>query len=1549
MNIFKLSLPAPSILFLSIAAAFSSPALAEPTGFTPTATSFLSKCASGEDLCFGSFAPGDEIFTINLFECTSIGYAGGLPGRSCLAGFSRPAHSTDPYALVLAYYNAALAVFKSGDESAQGLKPLPIEQCSDIPRLPPGSWPARPARSIQCYMPYLGRDQRDDHGGTVAVWTTTPVTIQHFGMVGDPASGALTALPCEKYASGFGCPTPVADRTPSPPSMCEAGDASGDSEVIPASLADPSVGDPIGIASGAVSETRSDLSWPISFSRSYSSANSRSHALGSWSHNHESSAHITRVQPAGESPYAGAVSFRMEDGSHLFFTRVSASASFASTTPDGRGHKAEPPSGGIDAGIKLTLPSGEVRLYDGLGRMALRTARSGYSLAYAYNYTSQLVSITDSYGRGLSLEYAGNGFRLSRVSTVGGSTANHVNYAYSDSGNLAKADFNGAEAEHYAYTSEGRLSSIADAEQRVQAMFAYDSSTGKAIQSKRPLGADAFAEQTDIVHGQDSVTVTQANATIVYQVSRDPSNMRAVVNGASVSDSGTGYSTSYSVARSGIANGYSMGDATVSHALDSATLLPQSTTEPRGNIHYTWDPATRLPTRIVEPSPKGSRTTDLAYDSSGNLLSKTVSTTASGTRTWSWTYGSLGKVMTATTPDGATTAYEYYPDNDSGSFVRRGMLRSASNALGHVVSIAEYDEFGNPSRIIEADGVATDMAYDERGRLLSKTRNGVSTSYAYDSAGMAVSLAGSNGYSVSMSYDDLHRLSSISDSNGDSAVFSYDAMGNRIQDSASQNSEIASVANRAFDSLGRLRSSWGSNSMENTSVSYDANGRVASSIDALGRHSSFTYAPQGGATGYSVPGEASSLGRDMNGNLTAYYLPSGFAATTYAWNDFDEPLSATGPDWGSRTYARNVAARTSTMTDAGGVAHTISYDAAGRVASATHALGANSVSEVATYDAVKVNRPASIADASGSTSWTWNDNGQPLSRIQSTSGASLALHYAYDANGQVEAITYPSGMVVAYSWTGGRVSGVSVGGQALVANIGYRPFSSEASSWTWGSGGMRSKTFDADGRITGVVDSGVLSQATEFDAIGRLSTLSDSASGLSLAAGYSTADGLASFQAGGQSQSFTLDANFNRTGKTNFDGSAESWSLPYGANNLPQQWTVSGSPHVLTYDSRKNMTNNGRSTLAYNLRGRLGSSSTAGTSATYAYNFEGYRVKKTVAGAATLFAYDDSGNLIGEYAANGAPIMEHIYLGSLPIGAKAAGALHAVHTDYLDTPRVLTSGSTVSWRWDQTDPFGANAPSVQAVVYNHRFPGQYYDHETGLHDNRARTYDPKLGRYLQPDPLGLEAGRNPFNYANHNPLNASDPDGRECQTVLRSNVKMTRCTFPGVATFEIPAQKGFPAKLHPSDANYHGYHFTNPIGGADRAKVIQGLIDVPTPGGRPKAATRNGTRNQADVLCQPIHDFTNWHNNVTSFVANNLLTGGVVVVNVTGDGYSDDGGFFKSGYVAKTLIGDTVHTVGEGNSALQSSQYKEIQSLLDWATGKVWAPLVENVIKKAGK
>ncbi len=73
--------------------------------------------------------------------------------------------------------------------------------------------------------------------------------------------------------------------------------------------------------------------------------------------------------------------------------------------------------------------------------------------------------------------------------------------------------------------------------------------------------------------------------------------------------------------------------------------------------------------------------------------------------------------------------------------------------------------------------------------------------------------------------------------------------------------------------------------------------------------------------------------------------------------------------------------------------------------------------------------------------------------------------------------------------------------------------------------------------------------------------------------------------------------------------------------------------------------------------------------------------------------------------------------------------------------------------------FGEAEKPVAPGATHARFAGQWYDEETGLHYNRYRYYDPSTGRYISPEPLGLEGGLQPFTYADNNPFEIIDPNG----------------------------------------------------------------------------------------------------------------------------------------------------------------------------------------------
>jgi len=185
-----------------------------------------------------------------------------------------------------------------------------------------------------------------------------------------------------------------------------------------------------------------------------------------------------------------------------------------------------------------------------------------------------------------------------------------------------------------------------------------------------------------------------------------------------------------------------------------------------------------------------------------------------------------------------------------------------------------------------------------------------------------------------------------------------------------------------------------------------------------------------------------------------------------------------------------------------------------------------------------------------------------------------------------------------------------------------------------------------------------------------------------------------------------------------------------------------------------------------------------GTVGTYVYNAAGQRVGKT----ATLpvvssqrFAYDEASQLIGEY---GNTSRDYIWLGNLPVAVVDTQAqtstISYVTTDGLGTPRSVSdaSGNTVWQLPYQANPFGEQQPaSSTGYTFNLRSPGEYYDAESGLDYNIARTREGTTGRFLQSDPIGLVGGMSTYAAVGNNPMSYIDPDGRQIAgTVNNDNV-----------------------------------------------------------------------------------------------------------------------------------------------------------------------------------
>ena len=263
------------------------------------------------------------------------------------------------------------------------------------------------------------------------------------------------------------------------------------------------------------------------------------------------------------------------------------------------------------------------------------------------------------------------------------------------------------------------------------------------------------------------------------------------------------------------------------------------------------------------------------------------------------------------------------------------------------------------------------------------------------------------------------------------------------------------------------------------------------------------------------------------------------------------------------------------------------------------------------------------------------------------------------------------------------------------------------------------------------------------------------------------------------------DLNGNRT----TDGASAPGSpttATYSANTN-RIATINGA--AVTLDAAGQITNDGVNSYTWDDAGRLKTVSRDGQlRATYYYDYKHRRTRKVTTAAApqgaqtVVYHYDDQDRLITETTQTGTPLRSYAWsdenlIGQVEYVANATntgyeiGRIVYYELDHLGTPRQARERTgTVVWRWE-SDGYG-NTPADEdpdgngqkTYVYL-RFPGQYFDEESGLHYNWHRYYVPRLGRYLSSDPIGIEGGANTYGYVTSNPLRYVDPEGLDSEVL----------------------------------------------------------------------------------------------------------------------------------------------------------------------------------------
>lgn len=1120
----------------------------------------------------------------------------------------------------------------------------------------------------------------------------------------------------------------------------------------------PQVGDPCNVASGDFSQTEADYTGVApNFTRYYHSATLESgHNLGvGWTHNYNSYLILSGGVPAGLS---------RPDGHHDAVQNMSGeyvSLSGAAVHIQASG-----------SNWIAYLQDGRSEVYNGTGHLIQTVTAAGQVTVLTYNSSGLLSTVTGPFGHTLKFGYDSNN-RISTVTEPDGSST--ITFAYDANNNLISSTYPDSSVRQYQYQNSSfpnNLTGLVDESNTQFLTVQYNSTSGAAVSAALADGVQAVS----MVYDASSTVVTDSlGATNTYTFTNDPafapritSLTRNKLIWSYVVPAGA-TDPQRRVTQSTDANG---NVTTYSYDTDHLTSKVEAsgTSLARTSAFQYLATTSALPTLVTE----ALRQTSYSYVSGTNLLQvNTLTDPATQTsRTWKYTYDSYGRVLTAKGPRtdvNSTTTYTYYTCTTG---VQCGQLNTLTDALGHVTTYTSYSAHGQPLSITDPNGVITTLVYDARQRLTTRQIGSETTTLSYWSTGLVKQVTFPDSSFLLFTYDGAHRLTQISDELGNKLAYTLDAMGNRTAENTYDpsgvlhrtHSRVINALNQVYQDVNAAGTA-----AVTTTYGYDNNGNQTSVAAPLSRDTENTYDQLNRLANVTDPANGiTQFGYDLNDAVTSVTDPRTLK-TTYQRNGFRDVLALTSPDTGTTTNSYDSAGNLATSTDARDTVATYTYDALNRAVTIAYSdAGVADQTITLTYDAGTNGKGhlTGASDANHTLSWAYDGLGRVITKTQTVGTVILTTGYGY-TNGDLTTISTPSGQTITYGYNSNhQITSVSLNGTTVIlSSVTYEPFGS-VNGWTWGNGTAAIRTFDTDGYISQIASAGTKTYA--FDAASRITGITDATnSALSWTFGYDALDRANSAATTTQTQGFTYDANGNRLTETGT--SAATFNNATSSNRLSS--TTGYLTRTYSYDSAGRTLSYGTLSLSYDDAGRLVSALNGSTSTIYKYDALGERLLKSTGGTTTYFAYDLSGHLLGEYTGAGALIQEIVWMGDTPVAsvrptACGLGSFY-IHTDHLNTPRRITRRTTadIVWRWD-SDPFGDTAPNqnpsgLGTFAFNLRFPGQYYDVETGLNQNTMRDYDALVGRYVESDPIGLKGGLNTYAYALQNPVWYFDANGRE--------------------------------------------------------------------------------------------------------------------------------------------------------------------------------------------
>jgi RHS repeat-associated protein len=647
----------------------------------------------------------------------------------------------------------------------------------------------------------------------------------------------------------------------------------------------------------------------------------------------------------------------------------------------------------------------------------------------------------------------------------------------------------------------------------------------------------------------------------------------------------------------------------------------------------------------------------------------------------------------------------------------------------------DWDLVRRPTDVVNPDGSATRRTYSTEGFIQSSsvgTSSGIgqftayeTTAFQYDAVGNVARKTTPAGV-TQFNYDSVGRL-----------LCTAQRMNPGVFGSLPADSDACSLstpANGVFDRI--------------TKNTYDAAGEITLIQKALGSPVAQSYATYA----YTQNGKPDWV-QDANGNRSDY---------TYDWFDRLErinfpstTLGANVPnssDYESYTYDENGNRKTVRLRS--GETITSWFDALNREWWRDLPVGDDVYSGFDLLDRVKWKRHGS--QSGQGVDYVYNAWSQPLTE----SAYGKTLTYDYDSGGNRTYLYWPDSNYVQYTYDAmNRVDQVreigATSGPGLLADFSYDVL------------GRRSMLLRGNGTSTSWI----------YDGSSRLSTLTQDLAGTSK----------------DLSNTFVYNAANQAVSRT-FSNDSYQYVAPvlsqsYSRDGLNRYSTVGGLNFV--HDSRGNLTNNGTRAFTYDLDNRLtrvDASSGSPTQLSLAYDPQG-RLRQTTGSTTTQFLYSGAA-LVAETNASGSITQRYVpgpgtdevlvwYEGA-GLSSTTRRWLHANHQSSIIATTDGT-GALVGTEYSYS-AFGEPDASHGWNGSRFRFTGQIALPEVELYHYKARAYEPKTGRFLQPDTVGYKDDLNLYAYGHGDPLNNVDPTGNSAEALPEVVVTATRETAKKVVS-----------------------------------------------------------------------------------------------------------------------------------------------------------------------